>query len=95
MSRGTSRKHSVVPKESDQERQAIITRLVSAIEAERRKQQLSLNAVATSSGLSHTMVMRVEKKERTPTIDTLLRIAAALDVDLWKLLRDATKASGN
>ena len=50
--------------------------------------------VATRSGLSHTMVMRVEKKERLPTIDTLLRIAGALDVDLWKLLRDATKLGG-
>ena len=82
-------------KAADQQREAIITRLVTAIEAERRKQGLSLNEVATRSGLSHTMVMRVEKKERLPTIDTLLRIAAALDVDLWKLLRDATKAAGN
>ncbi len=80
-------------KEADRQRKEIITRLVIALEAERRRQGLSLNEIATRSGLNHTMVMRVEKEERLPTIDTLLRISQALDVDLWKLLRDATKST--
>ena len=71
------------------ERQAIIGRLIELIQAERFRQKLSLNEVATRSGLSHTMVMRVEKRERLPTIDTLLRIADALQIDLGSALKRA------
>jgi transcriptional regulator with XRE-family HTH domain len=71
------------------ERQAIIGRLIELIQAERFRQKLSLNEVATRSGLSHTMIMRVEKRERLPTIDTLLRIADALQIDLSAVLRQA------
>ena len=68
------------------QREEIIARLVELIQAERLRRKLSLNEVATRSGLSHTMVMRVEKRERLPTIDTLLRIADALEIDLSAVL---------
>jgi transcriptional regulator with XRE-family HTH domain len=71
------------------ERDAIIGRLIALIQAERLRQKLSLNEVATRSGLSHTMIMRVEKRERLPTIDTLLRIADALQIDLSSMLKRA------
>ena len=71
------------------ERQAIIGRLIELIQAERFRQKLSLNEVATRSGLSHTMIMRVEKRERLPTIDTLLRIADALQINLSSVLKRA------
>ena len=71
------------------EHEAIIARLIELIQAERLRQKLSLNEVATRSGLSHTMVMRVEKRERVPTIDTLLRIADALQIDLGSMLKRA------
>ena len=80
-------------KTTERERLATIDRLISSIEDERRKRGLSLNEVATRAGLSHTMVMRVEKRERMPTIDTLLRIAAALDVELGGLIQRASKAA--
>jgi transcriptional regulator with XRE-family HTH domain len=51
----------------------------------------SLNDIAAQAGLSHTMVSRVEKRERMPTIDTLLRMAAALEIDLGKFLARALK----
>jgi transcriptional regulator with XRE-family HTH domain len=73
------------------EREEIIARLTELIQAERLRQKLSLNEVATRSGLSHTMVMRVEKRERLPTIDTLLRIADALELDLSAVLKQAIK----
>ena len=50
-----------------------------------------MNEIGTRSGLSRTMVMRVEKRERLPTIDTLLRITEALEIDLSKILKDAMK----
>ena len=80
---------------SERQSQAAIGCLIASLSAARKAQSLSLNEVAARAGLSHTMVMRVEKGERMPTIFTLLRIAEALDVDLWKLLRDATKSVEN
>ena len=80
-------------KTTERQRLATIDRLITSIEDERRKQGLSLNEVAARAGLSHTMVMRVEKRERMPTIDTLLRIAAALDVELGVLIQRASKAA--
>ena len=80
-------------KTTERQRLATIDRLIASLEDERRKQGLSLNEVAARAGLSHTMVMRVEKRARMPTIDTLLRIAAALDVDLGVLLQRASKTA--
>ena len=74
------------------EREAIVGRLVESMREERIRQKLSLNEVATRSGLSHTMVMRVEKRERLPTIDTLLRIADALEIDLSTVIRHAIRS---
>lgn len=75
------------------ERETVIARLTELIQAERLRQKISLNEVATRSGLSHTMVMRVEKRERLPTIDTLLRIADALEVDLSAILKQAMRSA--
>jgi transcriptional regulator with XRE-family HTH domain len=54
---------------------------------------LSMNAVATAAGLSHTMISRVERGLRNPTLDTLLRIAAAMNIELWPLLKEAESDS--
>ena len=54
---------------------------------------MSMTALAAKAGLSLTMISFVEREIRKPTMDTLLRIADALEVDLWKLLRDATKST--
>lgn len=58
---------------------------------ERTKQQLSLNELARRAGLSQQMVSYVEREMRTPTLETLLRLADALEIDLWKLIRKASK----
>lgn len=57
---------------------------------ERVRRGLSMNSVAKKSGLSQQMVSYVERGMRNPTLDTLLRIAIALNVDLWKLLKKAS-----
>lgn len=76
---------------SPDKRQLIIKRIVEALIAERIRLGLSQNQVAIRAGLDHTMVMRVEKMERTPTIDTLLRIADALDLELGSVITAASK----
>jgi transcriptional regulator with XRE-family HTH domain len=71
-------------------KEAIIARLVESLRDERLRQDLSLNAVAEKAGLSHATIMRVEKRQRLPTIDTLLRISDALEIDLSAFLRRAS-----
>lgn len=52
-----------------------------------------MNQVAERAGLSQQMVSYVERQMRNPTLETLLRIAAALEVDLHDVLRQATKSA--
>ena len=59
---------------------------------ERMRRGFSMNSVAERSGLSQQMVSYVERGMRNPTLDTLLRITNALDVDLWRLLKRASTA---
>ena len=77
-------------------REAILTKTVHALRDERIRKNLSMNKVAARSGLHVSMISLVERELRNPTLDVLLRISEALDTDLWKILRDATKPeSGN
>ena len=52
---------------------------------------LSMNVVAQRARLSHTMISRVERELRRPTLDTLLRIAEAMKIELWPILKKAEK----
>jgi len=52
-----------------------------------------MNTVAERSGLSQPMVSLVERELRNPTIDTLLRIAVALELDLGDVLQRAERAA--
>jgi len=81
-----------VPKNSN--RDAIVSRLAELLREERTKRKLSLSEIAARSGLSHTMVSRVEKRERLPTIDTLLRITEAIGVSLPALIQRAVDELG-
>ncbi len=60
---------------------------------ERESQGLSMNRVAERAGLSQQMVSYVEREMRNPTLETLLRIAAALEIDLAQILQSAQKAA--
>jgi predicted transcriptional regulator len=79
----------IVPKISTREQ--IITLTVTALRQRRERAGMSMNRLAEKSGLSLTMISFVERGLRSPTLDTLLRIAEALDVELWQVLRQAAK----
>jgi transcriptional regulator with XRE-family HTH domain len=64
--------------------------VAALLREERMRRGFSMNSVAKRSGLSQQMVSYVERGMRNPTLDTLLRIANALDVDLWKLIKRAS-----
>jgi len=52
-----------------------------------------MNLVAQRAGLSQQMVSYVERGMRNPTLETLLRISAALEVDLAKIIHQAIQGS--
>ncbi len=56
---------------------------------------MSMTQLAQEAGLSLTMISFVERELRKPTLETLLRIATVLDVDLGALIQRASKAAND
>ena len=52
-----------------------------------------MNQVAERAGISQQMVSYVERQMRNPTLETLLRIAAAIEIDVIDVMRRATKTA--
>ena len=74
-------------------REAIAANLIKLLREERRKRGLSMNVLAQRSGLSHSIISLVERDLRSPSLDTLLRIAEALDTDLGKMITQAREVA--
>lgn len=70
---------------------AVCSRVAQILRQERERQGLSMNLVAERAGLSQQMVSYVERDMRNPTLETLLRIAAALKIDLAEVLLRAQR----
>ena len=74
-------------------REVIQSHVIRLLREERRRQDISITTLAMRAGLSQPMVSYVEREMRKPTLDTLLRIAEALDIDLDSVIRQARKAA--
>jgi transcriptional regulator with XRE-family HTH domain len=70
-------------------RQEVSREVARLLKAEREKKRLSMTVVAARAGLSQQMVSYVERGMRNPTLDTLLRMTDALEMDLPRLLKRA------
>jgi DNA-binding XRE family transcriptional regulator len=70
-------------------RERICSNVARLLREERERQNLSLNALASKAGVSRQMVSYIEQEERNPSLDTLLRITDALDIQLDELLKRA------
>jgi predicted transcriptional regulator len=70
-------------------RDIISANVVRLLKEERERKGLSMSVVAQRSGLSHSIISLVERDMRNPTLDTLLRIAEAIEVDLGKIISKA------
>ena len=77
-----------MPKHST--REAISSNVIQFLREERLRKKLSMNAVAERAGLHVSMISLVERELRKPTLDTLLRIAETLEIDLWRAIKAAT-----
>ena len=71
----------------------IHSELISSLRKRREEIGMSMTQLAQEAGLSLAMISFVERELRKPTLETLLRIAAVLDVDLGALIQRASKAA--
>lgn len=72
-------------------REQICAEVVRLLTAERKRRRMSGNSLAEKSGLSQSLISSLETNPWNPTLDTLLRIAAVLDIKLGDVVNQATK----
>ena len=66
-------------------------RVVRILRDERKRRKLSKYAMEQRVGISQQMVGYVERGERRPSLETALKMAAALDLDLGDVIKQAQK----
>lgn len=71
--------------------ETIASHVAELLREERQHRHLSMSTVAERAGLSQQMVSYVERGLRNPTLDTLLRMTAAMKLDLAELLAAAQR----
>jgi transcriptional regulator with XRE-family HTH domain len=71
--------------------EAICLGVVRILREERQRQGISMEVLADKAGLSKGMVSLVERDLRNPTLNTIVRLARALDMDLARVLRNVTQ----
>ena len=71
--------------------QVLCVQALALLKKERERRKLSKYFIAQESGLSPQMIGYVERGLRNPTLETVLRMAAAMNVDFEKILRQARK----
>lgn len=75
----------------EQLREKVSSQVARILKEERERCGLSLNVMAQKSGLSRQTLSYVEQEVQNPTLDTLLRITSALEVDLEKIIAKARR----
>ena len=74
---------------SNQKRQAICIKVAQILREERLGKGVSMTRLAERAGVSQQMVSYIERGMRKPTLDVLLRISEALDIQLAAVLGQA------
>ena len=74
--------------EASDELSAVAARVAREIRAHREARGLSLSAIAARAGLSKTILATIESGTGNPSLETLYRIARALDVTVGTLLAE-------
>jgi transcriptional regulator with XRE-family HTH domain len=68
-------------------------RVAALLKEEREKRGISLNVLAQKAGLSRQTISYVEQHVQSPSLDTLLRLTLALDVNLEEIIARARKSA--
>lgn len=79
---------------SEKTYQLVCAEIVRLLEAERKRKGLSRYAVAAHCGLSEQMIGYVERGLRNPSLETVVRLAAGIGVDLAAIIKRAYKSVG-
>ena len=66
-------------------------KIIQLLKAERERRAFSKYAVAQESGLSQQAIGYMEKGHRIPSLETVLRVANAMNVDFAEIVRQARK----
>lgn len=72
-------------------RDAICAELVRLLGEERERRGLSKNKIAEMTGLNQSTISRLENYHENPTLDSLLRVADALEINLGDILSRAVR----
>lgn len=70
-------------------RDGISSEVARILREERLQRGFSMNLVSERAGLSRPMISLVERELRKPTLDTLLRMTEAMEIDLVEVLKRA------
>jgi transcriptional regulator with XRE-family HTH domain len=69
--------------------QAECERIIKLLKEERQRRGFSKYFIAQESGLSQQAIGYMEKGHRIPSLETVLRVAKAMNVDLAEIVRQA------
>ena len=75
----------------DKKFEAMCARIIQLLREERERRKLSKYLLAQRSGLSPQMIGYVERGIKKPSLETILRIAEAMEIDLGTALTQARK----
>jgi transcriptional regulator with XRE-family HTH domain len=67
-------------------------KIIQLLKEERERRGISKYAIAQLSGLSQQAIGYMEKGHRIPSLETILRVAKAMDVNLADIIKKAQKA---
>jgi len=70
---------------------AVSSQVAVLLKEEREKRGISLNVLAQKAGLSRQTISYVEQQVQNPTLDTLLRLSFAMEIELADLIKRASK----
>ena len=73
----------------DAQADKIVAGVTRRLREAREAQGMSMNQLGSLAGLDQVTISRIEKGERSPTLRSLVKIAAALGVTLSELLKEA------
>ena len=71
--------------------ESVSSHVARILREEREKRGISMTVLAQRAGLSQGMISLVEREQRNPSLETMLRIAYVLETDLGDIIQRATK----
>jgi transcriptional regulator with XRE-family HTH domain len=71
--------------------EAVVDEVIRLLREKRKRRRLSNYAVSQRSGVSQSMLSLVERGQRNPTLELLLRIADGIGADLPAMIKRAQR----